>query len=204
MDEKVLRSLIKWPSVPECHGWLALDRRGLWRMRNEYAQSNHLAGEVIKHSGLIEFIGRNYAQNYDGRWFFQNGPQKVFIDLDYTPFVAQIHPMEGGYFLKTTTGESITPSKCWIDEMGHIIFLASMNIQYSSNTEEPLFLKGCKDVHVLLHDHDLEIFSQSAEIQNVCGDLGYWSWQGKKISIEPIHSKDIKDLYLPLPCSRNS
>ena len=58
MDEQVLRSLIKWPSVPECKGWLALDRRGIWRMRNEFAQANHLAGEAIKHEGLIAFIER--------------------------------------------------------------------------------------------------------------------------------------------------
>ena len=199
MDGQVLRSLIKWPSVPECHGWLALDRRGLWRMRNEYAQSNHLAGEIIKHPGLIEFIVRNYAQNYEGRWFFQNGPQKVFIDLDYTPFVAQIHPLENQYFLKTTTGIPITPTKCWVDEIGQIVFLANIEIQCVSNTQEILFSKESKDIHILLHDHDLEIFSQSAEIQYICGNLGHWTWNGKKIPIEPIHSKDIKSLYCPLP-----
>jgi len=40
MDEQVLRSLIKWPDVPDCFGWLALDRRGQWRMRDEFSQQN--------------------------------------------------------------------------------------------------------------------------------------------------------------------
>ena len=44
MDEQVLRSLIKWPNVPDCFGWLALDRRGQWRMVDEFAQQNQLSG----------------------------------------------------------------------------------------------------------------------------------------------------------------
>ena len=60
MDEQVIRSLIKWPSVPECYGWLGLDQRGQWRMRNEYAQAHQLPGDIIRHEGLIDFIHRNY------------------------------------------------------------------------------------------------------------------------------------------------
>ena len=77
MDEQVIRSLIKWPDVPVCHGWLAFDRRGIWRMRNEYAQAHNLPGDAIRHEGLIHFIQRNLAHNESGEWFFQNGPQRL-------------------------------------------------------------------------------------------------------------------------------
>ena len=33
MDEIVKAALRKWPQVPHCYGWLALDARGDWYMR---------------------------------------------------------------------------------------------------------------------------------------------------------------------------
>lgn len=80
MDDQVLRSLMKWPNVPDCFGWLALDRRSLWRMRAEFTQQ-----QVIQHAALNDFVARNYACDELGRYFFQNGPQRVFITLDVTP-----------------------------------------------------------------------------------------------------------------------
>jgi hypothetical protein len=193
MDEQVLRSLIKWPSVPECKGWLAFDRRGIWRMRNEFAQANHLAGEPIKHEGLIAFIERNFAHNEKGAWFFQNGPQRVFVDLDYTPFIARFYPENHSYKLKTTSGIVFTPQQCFMDENGQIIFLANLEIEDAS------FEKVNKTVHILLHDHDLGIFSETAELQYACGELGHWNWHNQKIAVESTHSKDIKKLYCNLP-----
>jgi len=199
MDEQVLRSLIKWPSVPECRGWLALDRRGNWRMRNEFAQKNHLPGDIIQHSGLVSFIERNYATNEDGEWFFQNGPQRVYVDLDYTPLVARFYPDKETYLLKTTAGIPIRPTQCLMDEKGQIVFTADIEVQYAQTTNETLFLKETKEVHVLLHDHDLGIFSETAEIQHACGLLGHWNWQGQKIAVESAISADIKKIYCTLP-----
>ncbi len=71
MDDQVIASLKKWPNIPECYGWLSLDRRGEWRMLNEYAQVNHLPGDVIHHTGLKDFIVRNYAKDELGQFFFK-------------------------------------------------------------------------------------------------------------------------------------
>ena len=38
MDAIVEAALRKWPNVPHCHGWLALDARGNWFMRDERIQ----------------------------------------------------------------------------------------------------------------------------------------------------------------------
>ena len=77
MDEAVLRGMAKWPDVPDVYGWLSLDRRGNFLLRNE----------KIGNRALREFICRNYQSDARGRWYFQNGPQRVFAALAYTPLV---------------------------------------------------------------------------------------------------------------------
>jgi hypothetical protein len=77
MDELVARSLAKWPNVPAVYGWLSLDRRGNWRIK----------GEKIANRALREFIDRNYEPDEKGRWYFQNGPQRVYVSLAYAPLV---------------------------------------------------------------------------------------------------------------------
>ena len=77
MDEIVARSMAKWPNVPAVYGWLSLDRRGNWRIK----------GERVGNAALREFIGRNYQSDERGCWFFQNGPQRVFVQLAYAPLV---------------------------------------------------------------------------------------------------------------------
>src|SRR3954451_8541463 len=79
MDEIVARSLAKWPNVPAVYGWLSLDRRGNWLIK----------GERIGNAALREFIGRNYEPDAKGRWYFQNGPQRVYVALAYTPLVVR-------------------------------------------------------------------------------------------------------------------
>ena len=79
MDEIVARSLAKWPNVPSVYGWLALDRRGNWRIK----------GQTIGNAALRDFIGRNYQADEKGRWYFQNGPQRVYVSLAYTPLVVR-------------------------------------------------------------------------------------------------------------------
>src|ERR1700693_3246190 len=73
MDEVVLRAIQKWPNVPSVYGWLSLDRRGNWSIK----------GEHIANPAIASFIGRNYARDEKGRWYFQNGPQRVFVTLVY-------------------------------------------------------------------------------------------------------------------------
>ncbi len=39
-------------------------------------------GSLIEHAGLRDFIQRNYAADADGAWYFQNGPQRVYVELE--------------------------------------------------------------------------------------------------------------------------
>lgn len=111
MDETVIRAMAKWPNVPAVWGWLSLDRRGAWRLK----------GESIPNRAAVEFIGRNYASDGRGRWFFQNGPQRVFVDLAYTPWV---YSLDGRGALVTHTGRDCgAVESAWLDETGTMILV---------------------------------------------------------------------------------
>ena len=91
MDEIVKAALKKWPNVPHVYGWLALDARGEWWLRDERAQAAgafpSIKGSRIEHEMLRSFIGRNYEADDRGCWYFQNGPQRVYVTLEVTPWV---------------------------------------------------------------------------------------------------------------------
>lgn len=95
MDDIVRQAMAKWPAVPHCYGWLALDARGAFRMRDDAAQRANQPGDIIRHAALLAFIHRNYTHDERGAWFFQNGPQRVYVDLEATPFIARTDPTHG-------------------------------------------------------------------------------------------------------------
>jgi len=119
MDEIVKQAMAKWPNVPHCYGWLALDARGGWRMRDDEAQKAGLPGDRIANATLLGFINRNYTHDDQGRWYFQNGPQRVYVDLEATPFIARTDPAQG-FLLQT--GEALTHiDQACMTERGQLI-----------------------------------------------------------------------------------
>ena len=127
MDDQVLRGMAKWPNVPAVYGWLALDRRGNWLLR----------GDPIANVTVTDYIGRNYERDGDGCWFFQNGPQRVFVDLAYTPFVYRATG-EALSALETHTGKRATLlSGAWMDEHGALVVETEHGVG-------------------VVHDHDLD------------------------------------------------
>ncbi|HZW21314.1 DUF2946 family protein, partial [Noviherbaspirillum sp.] len=118
-DEIVKQAMAKWPNVPHCYGWLALDARGNWRMRDDRAQKLNLAGDRITNPALVGFINRNYLCDAQGRWYFQNGPQRVYVNLQATPFIARTEPVHGFIF---HTGEPIDAiDAVWITDSGLLL-----------------------------------------------------------------------------------
>jgi hypothetical protein len=104
MDEIVARSLAKWPNVPAVYGWLSLDRRGNWLIK----------GERIANRALREFIARNYEADDRGCWYFQNGPQRVYVSLAYTPLVVHYE----GDGLVDHCGRPFSASEAFQDDEG--------------------------------------------------------------------------------------
>ncbi len=131
MDDIVKQALKKWPNVPHCHGWLALDARGDWYMRDERVQAAgpfpRVKGSRIQHEKLREFIERNYLADNAGCWFFQNGPQRVYVQLEAAPWVWRLQAGAGGGALpaiESHTGRTAQFESAWLDEYGRL-FLAT-------------------------------------------------------------------------------
>ncbi|MDP3348314.1 DUF2946 family protein [Hydrogenophaga sp.] len=127
MDDIVKAAMAKWPNVPDCFGWLGLDARGNWYMRDDRVQAAGAfpasKGSLLRHDKLIEFIQRNYAADAQGRWFFQNGPQRVFVDLENTPWVWRLQP-DGRVF--THTGIEVQTQDSLLDESGRLYLVTDM------------------------------------------------------------------------------
>ena len=134
MDEIVKAAMAKWPNVPACHGWLGLDARGDWYLRDERAQAvgtfaQH-KGSRIEHAALREFIGRNYAADERGAWFFQNGPQRVYVELEAAPWVwrLQAHGAEEPPGLQAHTGANATYASALLDEHGRLFVATELGL----------------------------------------------------------------------------
>ncbi len=125
MDEIVKAALKKWPNVPACRGWLALDARGDWYMRDDRIQAAgpfpQVKGSRITHDKLKDFIHRNYEVDERGQWYFQNGPQRVYVELEAAPFVWRVHADPcGPVQVHAHTGLTATPKAAWLDEHGRL------------------------------------------------------------------------------------
>lgn len=122
MDEIVKAALRKWPNVPDCRGWLALDARGDWYMRDDRVQAAgrfpQVKGSRIVHEKLREFIGRNYEGAPSGEWYFQNGPQRVYVELEAAPQVWRIAPAD--LTVASHAGHRAAVRSAWLDESGRL------------------------------------------------------------------------------------
>ena len=133
MDDIVRQAMAKWPHVPDCYGWLGLDARGHWYMRDDGAQAQGsftsgvagAKGSLLQHEKLIDFIHRNYAADVLGQWYFQNGPQRVYVELEATPWVWRI---AGDYSVQAQTGITTRCLRCFSDEAGRGYLVTPLGI----------------------------------------------------------------------------
>src|SRR5665647_330930 len=131
MDNIVRQAIAKWPKVPDCYGWLGLDARGNWYMRDDRVQASGpfaapdaagslvSKGSLLRHEKLIDFIGRNYECDASGQWFFQNGPQRVYVELQATPLIWRIDAAPS-FAVTAHTGQSAHVQRCIVDEQGRV------------------------------------------------------------------------------------
>jgi hypothetical protein len=128
MDAIVEAALRKWPNVPHCFGWLGLDARGDWFLRDERTQAAgdfaHAKGSRIEHLGLRDFIHRNYAADAAGCWFFQNGPQRVYVELESAPWIWRLADSSVAPAIEAHTGRAARFESAWLDQTGRL-FLAT-------------------------------------------------------------------------------
>ncbi|NYT85368.1 DUF2946 family protein [Pollutimonas harenae] len=129
MDEQVIAAMARWPDVPDVYGWLSLSERGEWRLhpQGDALLPDHCApdalspGEAITSPAILRFMNRNYAYDNAGQWYFQNGPQKVYVRLDAAPHVLHTMNEDTGHRLRSHTGLDIRIiSGWWLDDKGKL------------------------------------------------------------------------------------
>ena len=129
MDDIVKAAMAKWPNVPNCFGWLGLDARGNWYMRDDRVQAAgpfpQSKGSLLQHEKLIDFIQRNYAADGSGQWYFQNGPQRVYVELEDTPWVWRLQP--DGRVL-SHTGVEVQTQDSLLDESGRLYLVTDLGV----------------------------------------------------------------------------
>ena len=130
MDDIVQQALIKWPNVPHCYGWLGLDARGRWYLRDDAVQAQgefpQSKGALLEHTKLLAFMGRNYEADAQGQWFFQNGPQRVYVELECTPWIWRIEP--DGRLLAHTGRAAIADTTCLLDDEGRVYMTSDIGL----------------------------------------------------------------------------
>lgn len=131
MDEQVIKAMARWPDVPAVYGWLRLDRRGHWHLidRNQpgFDEARDGAGSPITSPPIIAFIERNYTHDDDGRWFWQNGPQRVFVDVDAAPLVLRVLGEADAPHFVANTGESVrTVDSAWAGPDDELLLMTDL------------------------------------------------------------------------------
>jgi len=183
MDQVVAQAMLKWPNVPHCYGWLGLDARGAWRMRDEQAQRQGLSGDKIMHTALAGFINRNYAADEQGCWYFQNGPQRVYVDLELTPYIVHTDPALG--FVLQTGAAMASIESVMLTEQGRLLLIAPGQVAAVDDRD----LAQClADLRM-----DGKIVSDETLLDWIATPHQTLTWQnsGKKLPVTHIATKDI-------------
>lgn len=165
MDEIVQAALKKWPNVPHCFGWLALDARGTWRMRDERCQALNLRGDAIRNQTLAGFINRNYLVDERGRWYFQNGPQRVYVDLETAPYIVHTTHDRGLVF---HTDESVNAvNTFFITQAGQLLLQAGDRFAQVDDRDLATCFAGLKrDGHAATDEEVAGLLDSGAVGQN--------------------------------------
>ncbi|NLF53562.1 MAG: DUF2946 family protein [Thauera phenolivorans] len=122
----------RWPDVPACYGWLSLDRRGNWALR----------GERVEHAGLIRFLNQHYRRDEAGNWLVDNGPQKVYVALEYTPWVLRLDT-DGSP--STHTGSPAGEVRAaLLDDEGNALLDTRAGIGLVDDRDLAVFLSDCR------------------------------------------------------------
>lgn len=156
-----LSAIAKWPNVPACYEWLSLDMRGDWRLQ----------GERVTHRGLIEFMNRQYGSEASGRWFVQNGPQRVYVDLACTPWIYRREAND----LVTHTGLSAGQAQAiFLDDQGRLLIETSLGIGLLDDRELARLIGECTAA-------DGQPVADAAFEALMDGGIACIFWQGLKV-----------------------
>ncbi len=130
LDPDTLRAMARWPDVPAVTGWLSLDGTGRWYIR----------GQRIKHPLILAHIRGHYDCDAQGRWFFQNGPQRVFVSLEKAPHVLQALGEREPGFRDQCDRRLETFERVILDEEGQMYLLGEYGLGYVLDQDLPMMM----------------------------------------------------------------
>ena len=179
MDKAVLDAIERWPNVPAVFGWLSLSRRGQWRLHPGGTALAGGYGESIQNQQILSFMDRNYACDDQGRWFFQNGPQKVFVRLDSAPYIVSLTGQPA--LLRTHNQLEVQRIDDWlIDRDGN------------------LFLR-CDHGAASINDLDLELVAKALQTETGQDVLSWWEDQRDSGAQTLVHTNSDSSFSLKAP-----
>ena len=108
----------KWPDIPDCYGWLFLDARGRW----------HIQKKPVSHLKLQNYLSDNYRCDEKCRWFVQNGPQRVFVELESTPWIYRLSTSKHNGFVSHTGLHVDKVLDVFQDDAGNLLVWSELGI----------------------------------------------------------------------------
>ena len=174
--------MAKWPDVPAVYGWLALDRRGHWLLR----------GERIANDAVNAFISRNFAHDEAGRWYFQNGPQRVFVRIEYAPLVLRVvEERDGALGFETHTGRHVASLEgAWLDETGSLVVVTDLGPGVVDDRDLDRLMPAFVDVNGNAIAED--VLEELIELAGGQGDVPLWlKFAERNVRIGVIRANEI-------------
>ena len=181
--------------MPDVYRWLQLDSRGSWRLKDE----------KISHHGLVSFINKHYTSDEQGRWYFQNGPQKVFVTLEYTPYVISIETLNSKWIFKTHNGQVIEKlNRVFIDDHGNFLVSWDKFVGVIRDTDIALVADQLRYDGSSLYDiNPAHLEALNTPRNRVEKTSFYFALENETYSVEAINKLLVKELFKfdpsPLP-----
>jgi len=191
VDEVVFRGMLKWPNVPAVYGWLRLDCRGRWLIKTAAGRF-----ERVGNAAMNEFIGRNYAADSEGRWFFQNGPQRVYVSLDYTPWVYRLDDAASALVAHNRAVPRAFKA-AFLDEAGALLLESDLGVGVLLDRDLPAVLEGAARARGCDAESPIEAALQ--------GRAAQIALPGATVALAPIRSGDVARRFgfVPRPAPRS-
>lgn len=197
MDDIVKQAMAKWPNVPAVYGWLGLDRRGKWLIK----------GSPVPNPAIAGFISRNYEHDAEGRWYFQNGPQRVYVALDYTPFIYRFGwdpDPSAPPRIETHTGKAVTRiDSAWIDEAGVVLLATEHGLGLMDDRDLDRVLSCFNDEHGAALTEDA-LVTAVERLQAGDNTSLYFRYRESSVPVSPIKARRVapKFGFVPRPAQR--
>ena len=106
-------------------------------------------------------------------------------------------PSNLGLNLINQCNQVMEPTAALSDEKGNIYIVSTVNqtiydTNQSDRNNNTQFIKRDDRTIALLHDHDLDHFSELAKLrEEACSFGGSWVWHDKQLPLDPIHSDEL-------------